>query len=83
MRSGGAVVASDIRVHREIYADAAEYFNPYAVEDLANAIDNIIKPANISRRNELVANGARVSAQYTQEAILPIWRSFLLAGDFI
>jgi glycosyltransferase involved in cell wall biosynthesis len=83
MRSGGAVVASDIRVHREIYADAAEYFNPYAVEDLANAIDNIIEPANISRRNELVVNGARVSAQYTQEAILPIWRSFLLTGDFI
>jgi glycosyltransferase involved in cell wall biosynthesis len=83
MRSGGAVVASDIRVHREIYADGAEYFNPYAVEDLANAIDNVIKPANISRRNELVVNGARVSAQYTQEAILPIWRSFLLTGDFI
>ena len=30
MKSGGAVVASDIAVHREIYADAAEYCNPYS-----------------------------------------------------
>jgi SAM-dependent methyltransferase len=30
MQCGGAVVASDIRVHRDVFADAAEYFNPYA-----------------------------------------------------
>lgn len=79
MRSGGAVAASDIPVHREIYRNAAEFFNPYAVEDIANAIDHIIKPENARRREELVANGAQVSARYTQDAILPIWHSFLTA----
>ncbi|MGA2189096.1 MAG: glycosyltransferase family 1 protein [Steroidobacteraceae bacterium] len=80
MRSGGAVVASNIPVHREIYADAAEYFDPYSVEDLARAIENVIKPENAARRDELVTNGARIGARYTTGAILPIWHSFLESG---
>ncbi len=79
MRSGGAVVASDIPVHREIYANAAEFFNPYSVEDLARAIDSVINPENSSRRGELVGRGAQVASRYTHESILPVWRDFLAA----
>jgi glycosyltransferase involved in cell wall biosynthesis len=80
MRSGGAVAASDIPVHREIYGSAAEYFNPYAVEGIAEAIEQVIRPDKARHRDELVEKGARISALYTQDAILPIWRSFLGAG---
>ncbi len=78
--SGGVVVASDIGVHREIYADAAEYFNPYSVEDLARAIKGVIDPARSMRREELVIGGARVARRYACDAILPKWREFLASG---
>jgi glycosyltransferase involved in cell wall biosynthesis len=77
MKSGGAVIASDIAVHREIYADAAEYFNPYSVGDAARAIQNVIGSANTARREELIAKGAIVSRRYDYEVILPQWESFL------
>jgi hypothetical protein len=77
MKSGGAVIASDIPVHREIYADAAEYFNPYSPGDAARAIQNVIGPANTGRRAELVAQGAIVARRYDYEVILPQWESFL------
>jgi glycosyltransferase involved in cell wall biosynthesis len=77
MKSGGAVVASDIAVHREIYADAAEYCNPYSSQDLARAIRDVVDPARCARRDELVARGAIVSRRYGHEAILPQWQAFL------
>jgi glycosyltransferase involved in cell wall biosynthesis len=77
MKSGGVVVASDIAVHREIYADAAEYCNPYSSEDLARAIRDVIDPARCARREELVAKGAIVSKRYAHEVILPQWQAFL------
>ena len=80
MMSGGAVVASDIAVHREIYADAAEYFNPYASDDLSRAIRDVIDSTRSMRRDELVARGANVSQRYVVERILPKWQSFLSSG---
>ena len=80
MMSGGAVVASDIPVHREIYADAAEFCNPYSVADTARAIRSVIDPSRIARRDELVAKGAIISQRYTSEAILPKWQTFLRTG---
>jgi len=77
MKSGGAVVASDIGVHREVYGDAAEFFNPYSGEDLRQAIRNVIDPAHASRRNELVEKGAIVAQRYSHETILPQWTTFL------
>jgi glycosyltransferase involved in cell wall biosynthesis len=79
MRCGGAVVASDIEVHREIYADAAEYCNPYSSGDVARAIINVIDSDNSQRREELIAKGAVVSKRYLFEAILPKWEAFLRA----
>ncbi len=77
MKSGGAVVASDIPVHREVYGEAAEYFNPYAVDAAVQAIKNVIDPLNAPRRAELVTKGAVISRRYDYEAILPKWESFL------
>jgi glycosyltransferase involved in cell wall biosynthesis len=77
MMSGTAVAASDIGVHREIYREAAEYFNPYSAEDVAKAIGSVIDPANRGRRDELVALGAEVAPRYRYEEILPQWQEFL------
>jgi glycosyltransferase involved in cell wall biosynthesis len=80
MKSGGAVVASDIAVHREVYADAAEYFNPYSVQELSRTISDVIDPANSGRRDELVEKGAIVAKRYDHDAILPRWRTLFNAG---
>ncbi|MCA3242660.1 MAG: glycosyltransferase family 4 protein [Rubrivivax sp.] len=77
MRSGGIVAASDIRVHREVYDDAAEYFSPYAVADMASVIGSLISPDAAPRRAALKARGAEVAARYLPERILPRWREFL------
>lgn len=77
MRSGGLVVASDIRVHREVYGDAAEYFSPYSSADLAAAVARVIAPDQWPRRDELRARGAEIAAQYLPERVLPQWQRFL------
>ena len=77
MRCGGAVVASRIPVHEEIYADAAQYFSPYSTVELVTAIDAVIGRAGAEKRNDLVAKGAVVSARYLPEVVLPKWREFL------
>jgi glycosyltransferase involved in cell wall biosynthesis len=79
MKSGGAVVASDIPAHREIYADAAEYFNPYSAEDQRRAIADVIAPTCAARRAELVGRGAVVCRRYDESVILPQWEAFLRA----
>ena len=77
MRCGGAVVASRIPVHEEVYGIAAEFFSPYSTVELVGAIDAVIGAANVERRNALVAEGAAVSARYLPEKILPQWRELL------
>lgn len=77
MRSGGVVVASDIGVHREVYADGAEYFNPYSVDDLFRALRNVIDPDRASHRGQLVQAGGAAATRYSCEAILPKWQAFL------
>jgi hypothetical protein len=71
------VVASDLPVHREIYADAAEYFSPYCATQAATAIARVIAPSQAHRRQELVALGAAVSKRYLPDALLPQWAAFL------
>jgi glycosyltransferase involved in cell wall biosynthesis len=79
MKSGGVVVASDIPVHREVYVDAAEFFNPYSVEALKQAIKVVIDPANPSRRDQLIDRGAVIAERYSHREILPKWHSFLMS----
>ncbi len=77
MRCGGVVLASDIPVHRDVYGAASEYFNPYSVDELEQALVGLMSPAAVVRRAELIEEGERVSLQYTPERILPQWHEFL------
>jgi len=77
MQSGGVVAASDIPVHREIFDDAVEYFNPYSTSELARAIAELIGSPQGARRADLVAKGAVVARRYAYEKILPQWQAFL------
>src|SRR5213082_1344261 len=74
MRSGGVVIASDIAVHREVYGDAADYFNPYATASLVESAKRVLyapdAPAVQSRLRQL---GQAVGARYVPEKILPQW----------
>lgn len=78
MRCGSVAVASDIPVHREIYDDAAEYFDPYDVKSLADTLKRTLySQDSVGRRSSLVAKGKFVSSRYLPEAILPKWEAFL------
>ncbi len=77
MRSGGVVCASDIRVHRDVYADACEYFNAYSAQDMAAAMARVIADDAGPRRAQLRAEGDRVAARYMPERVLPQWHEFL------
>ncbi|WP_439890887.1 glycosyltransferase family 4 protein [Ralstonia sp. 25C] len=78
MRSGGLVVASDIPVHREIYDDAAQYFNPYSTASLVNALKQIAYAGDsVTVRAELSERGEEVSQRYLPERILPRWNQLL------
>ena len=78
MRSGGVTVASDIPVHREVYQDAAEYFNPYSTMSLVESLKKVLYDKNSDQvRQTLVSKGEQVSAQYLPETILPQWDAFL------
>ncbi len=77
MASGGAVVASNLPVHREVFANAAEYFDPYSVEEMVATIDSVIALDEISRRQTLLLQAAEVARRYTCDAVLPKWQRFL------
>ena len=78
MLCGGVVAASSIPVHREIYADAAEYFDPYSTRDLVTALRKLLYAEEApARRAALQANGRVVGARYSPAVILPRWRAFL------
>ena len=77
MRSGGAVVASDIPVHREIYAAAAEYFDPHDAAGLMQSLERVIGAQGAARRAELVELGAGVATRYLPDAVIPQWAEFI------
>lgn len=77
MRSGGVVIASDIPVHREVYMEAAAFFNPRSVAELVAALGDIMDPAADGRRREFVARGGAVAQGYLPERIAPQWEAFL------
>lgn len=78
MRCGGVVAASDIPVHREVYAQATEYFDPYDTESLVETLRMLIYgEAAEAHREALRARGIDHSAQYLPERILPQWEEFL------
>ena len=77
MRSGGIAIASDIAVHQEVYADAAEYFDPYSTTGCVNALKNVLYSEDTTLREHLRARGPEVSSRYLPEKIIPQWEAFI------
>ncbi|MGV6859081.1 MAG: glycosyltransferase family 4 protein [bacterium] len=78
MASGGVTIASDIPVHKEVYGDAAEYFDPYTTMSLVNSIKKVLYAEDASKvRESLRKKGGEVAKRYLPENILPQWEKFL------
>jgi len=78
MASGGVTVASDIPVHREVYDNAAEYFDPYSTVSLVKALKKVLYDDDaVETRNRMLEHGRDVASRYTPERILPQWDTFL------
>lgn len=75
MACGGKVVASDIPVHREVYGDAAAYFDPYSLQKQADAIESVVIAEN-SLAPALKIAGLKQAQRYQRDAILPQWQAF-------
>jgi len=78
MASGGVVIASDIPVHREIYGDASEYFDPYSTPSLAASIRKVVYSEGAENlQQQRRDRGFQVASRYEPKRILPKWRKFL------
>lgn len=78
MCSGGIAIASDIPVHREVYDDAAEYFDPYSTMSLVSTLKKVLYDPDAPQvRDSLRIHGQEVSSRYSPEKILPQWKLFL------
>lgn len=65
MASGTPVICSDAACLPEVAGDAALYFNPLDIEDMASKIGICISDANL--RADMVEKGLRQVEQYTWE----------------
>ncbi len=76
MLCGGVTAASDIPVHREIYGDAAAYFNPYSVEAQAEAIMSVIGDTDAAQqtRETLRRAGLAHADRYRQKRVAANWQ---------
>jgi glycosyltransferase involved in cell wall biosynthesis len=78
MRCGGVTAASDIPVHREVYADASAYFDPYDTSSLVQVLHDLIYAGEAEiRREALRTTGLKHSERYLPGKILPQWSEFL------
>ncbi|MEL5850152.1 MAG: glycosyltransferase family 1 protein, partial [Candidatus Igneacidithiobacillus chanchocoensis] len=78
MRCGGVVAASDIAVHREVYGEAAVYFDPYDTQSVVQALQTLVYTEDAPTRTEALRHaGLEQSARYLPERIVPQWDRFL------
>ena len=78
MRCGGVVAASDIPVHREVFGDAAVYFDPYDTASLVDCLHGLVASEDAqSNRDALRVRGLKQSARYLPDHIVPQWVEFL------
>lgn len=61
MASGVPVIASDIPIFKEIYKDAAVYFNPHRHQSFALAVEKL----SGANRESLISKGLKVSSAYS------------------
>ncbi|WP_158268156.1 glycosyltransferase family 1 protein [Limnohabitans sp. MMS-10A-178] len=77
MSCGGVVAASDIAVHREVFADAAEYFDPYDENAAAKKLSALLLSSAEHHRTVLVEAGRRVAERYEPKVLLPLWQELI------
>ncbi|WP_082922711.1 glycosyltransferase family 4 protein [Halothiobacillus diazotrophicus] len=78
MCCSGAVIASDIPVHKEIYGDGALYFDPYDHNSLYNQIKYIIYNSDFETiQSTLRTKGLNQSKKYNIDSIASQWNSFI------
>jgi len=65
MAQGIPVVASDIPVFREVYNQAAAYFNPFSPEEMAQTIKQVTQ--NTKQRRKLIKEGKKQAKKYSWE----------------
>lgn len=79
MVHGCPVVSSDATCLPEVYGDAAHYFDPKKVEDMAQKIDEVISKSNL--RESLIKKGYEQTKKYSwkrmTEQTLEIFQSVL------
>jgi len=67
MASDCPVICSDIEVFREVYADAALYFNPKSPRDLANKINELLNKPDL--RESLIKKGHIQAGKYSWKSL--------------
>ena len=70
-------------MHREVYGDAAVYFDPYDTQSVVQALQTLVYAEDAPARVEsLRAAGLEQSAHYLPERIVLQWEAFFrgLAG---
>lgn len=69
------VVASDIKPHRWVMGDAALYCNPYSVDSIAEAIEQLVASENAEGlRQDLIAKGLKRIQLYHLDVISQQWQ---------
>jgi glycosyltransferase involved in cell wall biosynthesis len=76
MTAGGAVVASDIPIHREIYGSAAAYAGLHNADDMASSIQRVVGKGSTTYRAQLVYEGERQSQLYASTKIAANYAEF-------
>ena len=80
MACGTPVLASDIPVHRWVYGDAAQYFDPYDAASMGGLIADAV---DADRAGDMLGTlrdrGLRQARLYGEEAVRPQWER-VLAG---
>ena len=76
MACGTPVIASDIPVHRWVYADAARYFDPYNAEELGLMMARFAElPRDQGELAEMRDSGLRRAVLYRPETLSPKWEA--------
>lgn len=65
MASGVPVLASDIPIFKEVYQDAALFFDPYQVDSLVAAVEKLAR----SDRGQFLTKGQAVARQYSWDTM--------------
>jgi hypothetical protein len=71
-------IASNIAAHRWAYGDAALYCDPYKIDSIVQAIEQLCLKSDSRLRRNLVARGGRRVARYRIRAVSAQWAALLL-----